>query len=175
MDKNTLRQTIRQRKRQFSRQQLRELSHAVIGRLTANRRFCLAKTLLLYSSLPDEVDTDTLLRSLPGRKIILPKVTGDADMELRIYTGPHDMATGSYGISEPTGPAFTALGEIDVAVIPGMAFDRHGNRLGRGRGYYDRLLPLMAGTYKIGLCFDFQMMENLPCEPHDIAVDEVIC
>ena len=64
--------------------------------------------------------------------------------------------------------------EIDLAVIPGVAFDRHGVRLGRGKGYYDRLLPLMLNAYRIGICFPFQLLEQLPSEPHDVLMNEVV-
>ena len=95
-------------------------------------------------------------------------------MELRIYTGENDLATGCYGIKEPTGKVFTDFAKIDVAIIPGVAFDRQGHRLGRGKGYYDRLLSVMPQVYKIGLCFDFQVVDNVPVDSHDIRMDEVI-
>lgn len=173
--KDGLRQVIRQRKLQYSRQQLWVLSRDVISHLMRNDFFRRARTLLLYNSLPDEVDTSALLRSLTGTTtILLPKVIDAENMELRLYTGSDGLVTGSYGIGEPTGTVFTDFSLIDVAVIPGMAFDRNCHRLGRGRGYYDRLLPLMPEAHKIGLCFGFQIVENLPHEPHDIAMDEVI-
>ena len=77
---------------------------------------------------------------------------------------------------EPQGKDFTELEKIDLAIIPGMAFDKEGNRLGRGKGYYDRLLQQLRDCtiYKIGICFDFQFLDHIPTEPHDIPVDEVI-
>ena len=107
--------------------------------------------------------------------MVLPRVTGPATMELCLYDGPVSLSEGAFGIMEPTGQAFTAYQEIDLAVVPGMAFDAQGNRLGRGRGYYDRLLPLLPRAYKIGLCFPFQLIGNVPTQPTDIAMDEVIC
>jgi 5-formyltetrahydrofolate cyclo-ligase len=77
---------------------------------------------------------------------------------------------------EPTGELFPveSYHEIDLAVIPGVAFDRLGARLGRGKGYYDRLLSQMPNAYKIGICFPFQLLERLPSEPHDVLMNEVI-
>ena len=100
---------------------------------------------MLYYSLPDEVDTHTLVDSLlmSHKTILLPRVTGEGTMELRRYTGPSDLAIGAYNIMEPTGEVYDDYEEIDLAVIPGVAFDAEGNRMGRGKGYYDRFLPLV--------------------------------
>lgn len=174
--KKILRETIRQRKRQYSPQQLSDMSLTVVECLKANSQFSHARTLFIYSSLSDEVDTTTLLDSLAlcGKTVVLPKVVDAENMELRLYTGREDLAVGSYGIMEPTGKLFTALHDIDVAVVPGMAFDRNSHRLGRGKGYYDRMLAQMPQAYKIGICFDFQLLENIPHDTHDISMDEVI-
>ena len=95
-------------------------------------------------------------------------------MELRRYTGPADLALGAYNIMEPTGELFDDYAAIDLAVIPGVAFDREGNRMGRGKGYYDRLLPKLRSTYKIGICLPFQLVEQIPTDEHDVKMDEVI-
>ena len=104
---------------------------------------------------------------------MLPVVVGD-DLELRLYTGPEDMATGTYGIEEPVGETFTDYASINFIAVPGVAFDRKGNRLGRGKGYYDRLLPRIPAAYKAGICFPFQVVEEVPAEPFDIRMDEII-
>lgn len=131
---------------------------------------------MMYYSLPDEVDTHTVVDSLlmSRKTILLPHVTGEGTMELRRYTGPKDLAAGAYGIMEPTGEVFTEYKDIDLAVIPGMAFDHAGNRMGRGKGYYDRFLPCIPQAYKMGLCFPFQMIDAVPAEAHDIKMDEII-
>ena len=96
------------------------------------------------------------------------------DLELRLYTGDDRLTEGAFHIDEPTGTAFTDYAAIDLAVIPGVAFDRRGNRLGRGKGYYDRLLPRIPTAYKLGLCFPFQVLNQIPAEAHDIPMDEVL-
>ena len=135
-----------------------------------------AHTLLLYSALPDEVPTQELLDELiqSGCNVLLPRVTGQVTMELRRYTGPADLQQGAFGIMEPTGKVFTDYAAIDVAVIPGVAFDRQGHRIGRGRGYYDHFLTQIPAVYKIGLCFSWQLVDHVPTEAHDIAMDEVV-
>ena len=176
MDKQSLRKEIKNKKRQFTSQELCELSFPVVMRLLSHPRIKTAKTVMLYYSLPDEVDTHTLVDSLlmSGKHILLPRVTGEGTMELRRYTGPSDLAKGAYNIMEPTGDVFDDYAAIDLAVIPGVAFDSDGNRMGRGKGYYDRLLPQLGCAYKIGICFDFQLVESIECEEHDIKMDEVI-
>ena len=101
-------------------------------------------------------------------------MVGD-DLELRIYTGPENMSICSvYGIEEPTGEAFTDYAAIDFIVVPGVAFDAKGNRLGRGKGYYDRLLPRIPSAYKAGICFPFQLVEEVPAESFDVRMDIII-
>ena len=134
------------------------------------------KVIMLYSALPDEVPTQILMDELvaQGKMVLLPRVISDTDMELRRYTGRHDLQLGAYGILEPTGELFTVYDTIDVAIVPGMAFDAEGYRLGRGKGYYDRFLARVPYLYKIGLCFSWQMVDKVPHDKHDIVMDEVI-
>lgn len=176
MKKTELRKEIKNRKRQFTSQQLSELSFAVVMRLLAHERLKGANTVMLYYSLPDEVYTHTLVDSLlvSGKRVLLPRVTGEGTMELRRYEGPQSLERGAYNIMEPIGEVFDDYAEIELAVIPGVAFDRQLNRMGRGKGYYDRFLPKLNNAYKIGICFDFQLVENIECEEHDIRMDEVI-
>ena len=173
MTKKELRQMIRQRKQQHPVGE----SSAFIRRLKDNSHFTHAQTLLLYSALPDEVPTQILINELAaqGKTVLLPHVVSDTEMELRRYSGPADLQQGAFGILEPTGELFTDYNTIDVAIIPGMAFDVKGHRLGRGKGYYDRFLDkLSPSTYKIGLCFSWQLVDHVPTDEHDIPMDEVI-
>ena len=154
---------------------MRKLQSAkVLAALEAHPAFRAANTILLYYSLKDEVDTHSFIRKWSNKKrIVLPVVVGD-DLELRIYSGPEDMATGSYGIEEPTGELFTDYAAIDFIAVPGVAFDSKGNRLGRGKGYYDRLLPRIPSAFKAGICFPFQLVEEVPAESFDIRMDIII-
>ena len=148
-------------------------SAKILAALEAHPAFRAANTILLYHSLGDEVDTHTFIKKWSSEKrILLPVVVGD-NLELRVYTGPEDLATGAYGIEEPTGERFTDYAAIDFAAIPGVAFDAAGNRLGRGKGYYDRLLPHLT-AFKAGICFPFQLVEEVPAEPFDIRMDTII-
>jgi len=106
------------------------------------------------------------------KNILLPVVQGD-ELELRSYHCPDDLAIGSYGILEPTGTPFHDYTNIDLVIVPGVAFDVSGSRLGRGKGYYDRLLPKLT-AYKIGICFPFQLVNEIPTEEFDIRMNEII-
>lgn len=175
-DKGLLRKRMRELKRQFTGKELGELSLHIINKVEKHKAVTGAKTILMYHSLPDEVNThDAVCRlAQSGKTVLLPKVTGNSDMELRIYRGANDLEKGAFGIMEPSGELFTDFANIDVAIIPGMAFDENNNRLGRGKGYYDRLLARMPGVYKIGICFDFQKVDSVPADINDIKMDEVI-
>lgn len=170
-----LRRSIRTIKASYSPAELEALSLSLLQRLEQHPRFVEARTVLLYHSLPDEVGTHVFVdRWCREKEIILPTVAGD-DLVLHRYTGPDCLTLGSYGILEPSGESFTDFESITLAVIPGMAFDHRGNRLGRGKGYYDRLLPRLTQAYKLGLCFPFQLLtDEIPHEPHDCQMDEVL-
>ena len=176
MDKKDLRRFIRMQKGNCSAEELNGMSDAVVAQLTAHPRVKAAGTLLVYHSLDDEVNTLGLLDQLvaQGKRVLLPAVVSDTEMELRCYEGPADLEGGFFNIMEPVGKVFTDYDAIEVAVVPGMAFDSRGHRLGRGKGYYDRLLPRLKNTYKIGICFAFQFLPGVPADEHDIMMDEVI-
>jgi 5-formyltetrahydrofolate cyclo-ligase len=133
MDKKELRQYIAQQKRNYSVAQKTEWSSSLFQKLENHPLFLQAHTILLYHSLPDEVQTHDFVEKWHRQKtVLLPVVKGD-ELELRIYTGRQNLKTGeAYHIEEPTGEAFTAYEKIDLAIIPGVSFDARGNRLGRG-------------------------------------------
>lgn len=153
------------------------MSQAIASQLFLHPRIKDASTVLLYYSMPDEVDTHELVDMLNerGKTVLLPRVRDEKGMDLIVYTGKDNMKeAGSFHILEPQGEPFTDFGKIEVAIIPGVAFTRNGKRLGRGRGYYDRLLPLLTKAYKIGICFPFQILDDVPVDSYDFPMDEVI-
>lgn len=178
MDKKELRKIIKNRKRQYSSRQLEELSLSVLSRLNRNEHLQRAETILMYYSLPDEVNTHVYIDQLleQGKKILLPEVIDGENMVIREYTGKHDLKEGAFHIMEPIGSLFPEerYQEIDLAIIPGMAFDAKRNRLGRGKGYYDRFLQKIPQVYKIGICFPFQLIDEIPTEETDIKMDAIM-
>lgn len=178
MNKAELRNEIKSRKRQYSSSQLEEQSLSVLSRLDKNEHLRDAHTILLYYSLPDEVNTHSYIDHLvsQGKRVLLPAVVDDKNMIIREYTGKQDLQEGAFHIMEPIGKLYPVeeYPEIDLAIVPGISFDTRGNRLGRGKGYYDRFLSQVPDLYKIGICFDFQKVETIPTEPTDIQVNKVI-
>ncbi|MBO6006141.1 MAG: 5-formyltetrahydrofolate cyclo-ligase [Paludibacteraceae bacterium] len=173
MDKQEVRRNIRELKKEYGAERLEALSVEACHNLELNPVYDSAAVVLLYSSLPDEVDTSALIQRAiaSGKTVVLPVVMGD-ELELRVYSGEDSLEAGSFGILEPTGESY--IGDIDVAVVPGVAFSQDGVRLGRGKGFYDRLLTQLP-CYKIGLCFSFQKMDlSALAEPHDVLMDEVV-
>lgn len=176
IDKRALRSMIRNEKRHFSQQELGEMSLCVCDSLLSNARLCSSDVILMYYPLPDEVDVTSVISYLYERHktVLLPKVVSDTEMTIHRYCGEDSLVVGAYGIKEPCGEVFDNVGDIDLAVVPGMAFDCNGNRLGRGKGYYDRFLSRACNIYKVGVCFPFQMVDYVPCGKDDVRMDEII-
>ena len=192
MDKKSLRQYIKEEKRRHGDAELRLLDECLRRKVMEHPRVQSAGTVLLYWSLPDEVSTHTLVETLAaaGKNVLLPRVKDGTELSLHRFTTVRDMLRGAYGILEPQGEevsveALAALTqhktdgaeeEADmVGIIPGMAFDAAGHRLGRGKGYYDRLLAKLPQLHTIGLCYPFQLAGSVPSTGTDVAMDEVIC
>lgn len=127
--------------------------------------------ILLYHSLPDELDShEAVCRwAALGKQVYLPVVVGD-ELVIRRYE-PTAMRQGAYGIWEPVGEDVPAE-RMEAVIVPGVAFDAKGNRLGRGKGYYDRLLCACPAV-RVGVCYECQMVGELPAEPHDCRMHYV--
>ncbi len=172
---------MRLRKQQYTQQQLEELSLPVLARLRP--RLAEARIILAYYSLPDEVNTHQLIDDLlaDGKTVLLPTVIGEGLMEWHVYSSKSELKNGAFGIGESAGELYSGFSKYTspsekqmIALVPGVAFDAVGRRLGRGKGYYDRFLAAHPHIYKIGVCFDFQRVMEVPVDEQDVPVDEVI-
>ena len=174
MEKQELRKQIRAAKKAVPFCEKLSRSAGIMQQVETLPQFRQAKTVLLYWSMEDEVQTHEFVnRWYKEKTLLLPCVDGD-ELRLRQYTGPECMTEGEqFGIGEPTGPEDTDTDKIEMIIVPGVAFDRKGNRLGRGRGFYDRFLPKLR-AFRMGLCFSFQHVDTVPAGPEDIPMDEVI-
>ncbi len=158
---------------------VRAKSAAIWERLSVVKEFAAAMRLLVYVSTGNEVDTQELIRQLlaMGRQVYVPRF--DPTIQSYAVSELHDfdteLMTGRFGILEPKPEAVrvVALDQINAALVPGLAFDETGNRLGRGLGHFDRLLRQTSGV-KIALAFDFQVLEEVPAEAHDARMDFIV-
>ncbi len=170
--KADIRRDIKHRKQLLSEQEKADAARRCFALLEQCQEFKNARNVLVYASLPDEISTaDFIARWHKEKQLFLPRVNGD-DLEILPYT-PTSTDKGAFGIEEPTGSDCRPIAEIDLVVVPGVAFDRQGNRLGRGRGYYDRLL-CEAHCNLIGVAYSLQIADELPAESHDIKIPIVI-
>jgi len=148
--------------------------------LFESEEFKSAEIILFYLSFDGEVDTYSAIKDAlkMGKTVALPFIRREKreiSPSLIKSLSSKDLKSGPYGIKQPKKFLPLDIKKIDLVITPGVAFDRKGNRLGRGKGYYDRLLKkLSASTKKIGLAFDFQVLPSLFTEPHDSCVDKII-
>lgn len=163
--------SIRKRIRAIRESSVAFDSSSIVSGLQTLPEWKAASTVLLYHPLPGEVDLRPLL-GVPGKRIVLPLVSGE-DLLLKEYA-PGSLVRGFAGIEEPAASAPDVdPSEIGLAVIPGVAFDSACRRLGRGRGFYDRLLPKL-GCPLAGVAFSWQMVEAVPSDPWDVPLDILV-
>lgn len=153
-----------------------DASAAIAGMVERLPEVEAVRTALVYGAMPDEVDAAPLIAALSARgvRIALPRVDGN-ELTLHWHAEGAPVVKGSFGLTEPVPDAPAAEpSEIDLVIVPGVAFDAACNRLGMGAGYYDRLLADMPRAVTIGVAFDEQVVDEVPCEPHDRPLDAVV-
>ncbi len=148
------------------------LENNIISKVESLPQFKNCNNLLLYNSLPDEFPTNNALcRWSKHLNIYLPKVNGK-NLDIIRYA-PDKIMSGAFGISEPTNiEDKISPSMLDIIIVPAVAFDTNGNRLGRGKGYYDKLLG-NSGALRIGIGYDFQILDILPTDNHDIRMNYI--
>lgn len=172
MNKADARRLVRERKRLLNEADKKEAARLAFERVEQTSLFMQSRNILLYYSLPDELSTIEFINKWAAKKnIFLPRVNGD-DLEILPYN-KETLHVGAYQIEEPDGSDIRDICEMELVIVPAMAYDLSGNRVGRGKGYYDRLL-VKADIAKIGVAYDFQLLDKIESEPHDVRVDIVI-
>lgn len=154
------------------------LSHSLrIQRcLVQTVEFQSASAIALYSPVLNEVFTEELFRAAcsSGKLIVYPRVRG-ADLEFVRVANADDLVPGNFGVLEPTGSQLMSPADLDMVVVPGVGFDRQGGRLGYGKGFYDRAVQSSRRPgCLVGLCFELQLVEQLPAESHDVNMNMII-
>lgn len=173
MKKEDIRRRIKAHKCIIAQDEAMQASERVFRQLEKTAAFILADNILMYHSLPDELSTHAFLDKWGSRKnIFLPRVNG-VNLDILPYKNTQ-LHIGAFNIEEPEGEDLASINDIELIIVPGVAYDRNGNRVGRGKGYYDRLLAETTAT-KIGIGYDFQFIgEDIDTDDHDVSVDIII-
>ncbi len=177
MPKNRMRQSILARRRLLAGDERHAADLRAQRHLLDCPVFAAASTVAMYAPVHGEVATDLVMEAVlaRGRRLVYPAVHR-GHIQFRVVTSPADFTRGAYGIAEP-GPhcPIQPIEEIDLIVVPGVAFDLRGHRIGYGKGYYDRALHPLEGQGRLaGLCYAFQLVEEIAGEPHDVVMDMII-
>lgn len=179
MDKKELRKIMKSKRKNLSKNEQELLNNEVFLKFTNSDYYKNSKNIFIFVSYNDEVDTHRIIRkALEDKKTIsVPKVISqDEGMVAIEIHSLNDLEPGSYGILEPKKHCKVVDPKtIDLAVIPGLAFDLNGGRIGYGGGFYDRFLMCVSDNCnKIALGYDFQIVKCVPMEPNDIRINGVI-
>ena len=180
--KKEMRTAMKARLAAVSKDETLGASKSVLAQLESLEQWKRAEIVLAFLSMKDELDTAPILKKVleQGKTLAVPRVVGPDLVFYQIQDLEKDVAPGAFGILEPV-PGLSQMavetisGHHSVALVPGLAFDRENFRLGRGKGFYDRFLASAGDSlYKIGIGYSFQLVEKVPREPHDKALDLII-
>lgn len=175
MDKTELRREIRARKRAMTEEEIETRSAKLAQLFFASEAYQNAKTIYGYLPYNQEVRTVPMLAQAlkDGKKVAVPKVYGD-EMKFLYLDDLNAVAKGYAGIPEPIADEPVADDETALVLMPGLAFDPQGHRIGYGGGFYDKFLAAEPNHPTLALCYEFQMLPKLDVEDHDIPVDTVL-
>lgn len=176
MEKAKLRKEIKEKRKALTADEVRYASEIICNSLWDMDAFIESKTVMVYLSSFNEVSTMAITKKLLslGKRVVVP--ISDTSTETLILSYIEDMSSlskGAYGVLEPTSIKNANASDIECVLVPGIAFDVRGNRMGFGKGYYDKLLA-QTSAVKIGLCYDFQLVDNIAVEAHDVPMDIII-
>jgi 5-formyltetrahydrofolate cyclo-ligase len=171
-EKQQVRELLIQKRRMLSADERKELSESILSQLERMTIFQEAKTVLLYYPKNNEVDVLPLFKRYKREKTLLLPVTHRREMAAHPFEGNDKMHRGKFGIPEPTTPAYE--GAIDLIIVPAVAFDKRGYRLGRGGGFYDRFIKKQPHATLIGVGYDFQLLDEVPVLKHDQKMHRII-
>lgn len=177
MPKQRLRQAILAKRKDLSAMEVRATSLMVQQAFIASAEFAGAEVLALYAPIHNEVDTaEVFAKAVTALKTVLyPAVSGEGLLFRRV-SAPDGLRKGAFGIPEPDASCeLYDPREADLVVIPGVVFDVKGKRIGYGKGYYDKTLHSLEGRGRlVGFCYEFQLVDDITDEPHDVKMDLLI-
>ena len=176
MDKRTIRKQALSTRRTMPASKRAQKSIEIINKLESLDLFKESESVLFYYSQEDEVRTlDIMKKYITKKDLFLPRLDSSSQFTACKVSSLEELVPGAFGIMEPSKDCASGSGqEIDLIIIPGLAFDRQGTRLGMGKGYYDRFLSDNKSAKKVALAFSEQILEVVPKEPYDENVDLII-
>ena len=177
--KGNLRKTMVEKRNSISESELIGKSDKIKKNIFEMEEYRKAKTILFYVSYKSEVNTHDMIKESISRKkkVVVPKTDKkNRKLMLSELTSWDDLEWGSYNILEPKKRCLkeVPVESIDLMFIPGIVFDAHGNRIGHGMGYYDRLLKNSYAAPHVGLAFELQIVDEIPAEAHDVKVNKIV-
>ena len=173
-DKRLLRKSVREDISKLSTEEKEVVSSHIFNKIAHAKEVGQASVIALFISLADEPQTDNFIKHLllQNKRVVVPRIEGE---EMNFYDISEGLTAGAFGIMEPAATSPIEPSEIDVMIVPGVAFTSQGARLGRGKGFYDKYLSHKDfHAYTIGVCYPCQVVENIPIEEHDKRLDCVI-
>jgi len=176
MNKQTLRKQLRKQRDEAPLNDLVRASEIIFGRLMSDENIIKANVVMTYVSMGSEVGTHRLINALlkQGKRVAVPVVNGRT-LDVSYINSMDDLESSSFEILEPKKSSFVRCepSDIDAVIVPAIAFDQDGHRIGYGAGFYDELLPRTNGV-KIGICYDFCIIDSIFPEAHDVKVNYII-
>ncbi len=171
--KSQIRKQLIEKRNSISQSEAVAKSKIICDKLLKDPDYKKSKTIMFYISKGNEVHTNELIeKSLKTKKVIVPKIIKDGLICCEINS-LSNMSQNCFGIMEPKDEIACDISSIDLIIVPGIAFDKSGHRIGFGKGYYDKLLK-NAKCKKIALAYDFQILEKIPADEWDEKIDKII-
>lgn len=174
--KNEIRSEIGKQRAALDFQWLEKSSEAIISNFQTLDVFQSSEIVALYKAIGGEVNLEPLFEICwkMGKRTAIPVFNAEKRVyEMAEISESTAFLIGNYGIQEPVDPRILQIPELDLIAVPGVGFDAAGNRLGRGGGYYDRILAQFSGS-AVGICFEFQCLDSVPVNSHDLPVDFLV-
>jgi 5-formyltetrahydrofolate cyclo-ligase len=173
--KASLRKQVAQARDGLAPEELRAKSREIGSRLFQLPEYSAASVILFFASFRSEVETGPMIRQAlaMGKRVVLPKVQGKELGLFEIKDFDADVSVGAWGIHEPHEKNPVALDTVDLIIVPGLAFDERGNRLGYGAGFYDKLLATFTKT-TAALAYEVQVVPNVPAAGHDVPIQKIV-
>ena len=176
--KENIRKIIKEKRRKQSKEEQRKKTKEIKEKLFNLKEYREAKSVLFYVSYNGEVFThDMIKEAMKNKRVVVPiSNKEDHSLSLSELKDWDDLKVSSYGILEPEKSKIRQISvdDVDLIIVPGVGFDIYGNRMGHGKGYYDRLLEKAKGKTFIGLAFEFQIVDKIPTNKHDVPVGMII-